>query len=168
MADKEKQGRVPQLWEYVIGAIALAILGVFGVIGLVVWFAINGNSTAIGLLIGLGTITIFFLGGVMTWLTMAVNQKQDERAANQQFKITQMMMQQQQLAAGQQWTDQMKALAESFKVKQQHERSLQEQAKTQALLKPAIRESHEGEYLEIDDMDVQLWTGYKQGWCVGY
>ncbi len=157
MADKEKQGRVPQLWEYVIGAIALAILGVFGVIGLVVWFAINGNSTAIGLLIGLGTITIFFLGGVMTWLTMAVNQKQDERAANQQFKITQMMMQQQQLAAGQQWTDQMKALAESFKVKQQHERSLQEQAKTQALLKPAIRESHEGEYLEIDDMDVQLW-----------
>ncbi len=156
MADKEKQGRVPQLWEYVIGAIALAILGVFGVIGLVVWFAINGNSTAIGLLIGLGTITIFFLGGVMTWLTMAVNQKQDERAANQQFKITQMMMQQQQLAAGQQWTDQMKALAESFKVKQQHERSLQEQAKTQALLKPAIRESHEGEYLEIDDMDVQL------------
>jgi uncharacterized membrane protein YhiD involved in acid resistance len=156
MADKEKQGRVPQLWEYVIGAIALAILGVFGVIGLVVWFAINGNSTAIGLLIGLGTLVIFFLGGVMTWLTMAVNQKQDERAANQQFKITQMMMQQQQLAAGQQWTDQMKALAESFKVKQQHERSLQEQAKTQALLKPAIRESHEGEYLEIDDMDVQL------------
>ena len=161
MADKEKQGRVPQLWEYVVGAIALAILGVFGVIGLVVWFAINGNSTAIGLLIGLGTITIFFLGGVMTWLTMAVNQKQDERAANQQFKITQMMMQQQQLAAGQQWTDQMKALAESFKVKQQHERSLQEQAKTQALLKSPTRGEmiHEGEYLEIDDMDVQIWTG---------
>ncbi len=161
MADKEKQGRVPQLWEYVAGAIALAILGVFGVIGLVVWFAINGNSTAIGLLIGLGTLVIFFLGGVMTWLTMAVNQKQDERAANQQFKITQMMMQQQQLAAGQQWTDQMKALAESFKVKQQHERSLQEQAKTQALLKPPNRGEmiHEGEYLEIDDMDVQLWTG---------
>lgn len=158
MTDKEKQGRVPQLWEYVIGAIALAILGVFGVIGLIVWFAINGNSTAIGLLIGLGTITIFFLGGVMTWLTMAVNQKQDERAANQQFKITQMMMQQQQLAAGQQWTDQMKALAESFKVKQQHERSLQEQAKTQSLLKSPNRGEviHEGEYLEIDDMDVQL------------
>lgn len=152
----KKEGRSMQLWEYVILAVALSILGVFAVIGLIIWFAMQGNLYAVAILAGIGVAVAILFGGILTWATMAVNQKQDERAANQQFKITQMMMQQQQLASGQQWTEQMKALADGFRMKQQQEKALQEQAKTQRVLAPVQSPYTEGEFLEIEDMDVQL------------
>ena len=129
-----KEGRQPSILEYILAFVGLSILAVFLVIGMVLYYAIQGNNIAIGIVIGLGVIVVFFLGGVMAWATMAVNQKQDERAANQQYKITQLMMQQQQLAAGQGWIEQMKALAEGHKMSAQRERATQEQEKTRRLI----------------------------------
>jgi TM2 domain-containing membrane protein YozV len=150
-----KEGRQTSVFEYILAFVGLSILAVFLVIGMVLYYAIQGNNIAIGIVIGLGVIVVFFLGGVMAWATMAVNQKQDERAANQQYKITQLMMQQQQLAAGQGWIEQMKALAEGHKMSTQRERATQEQEKTRRLFvtKPEIDESP---LLDISELEVDL------------
>ncbi len=147
--------RQTSVFEYILAFAGLAILAIFLVIGMVLYYAIAGNSIAIGIVIGLGVIVVFFLGGVMAWATMAVNQKQDERAANQQYKITQLMMQQQQLAAGQGWIEQMKALAEGHKMTVQREKATQEQEKTRRLIieKP---ETSDSPLLDISELEVDL------------
>jgi uncharacterized membrane protein YhiD involved in acid resistance len=147
--------RQTSVFEYILAFAGLAILAIFLVIGMVLYYAIAGNSIAIGIVIGLGVIVVFFLGGVMAWATMAVNQKQDERAANQQYKITQLMMQQQQLAAGQGWIEQMKALAEGHKMTVQREKATQEQEKTRRLI---IEKSEpvDNLLLDISELEVDL------------
>lgn len=152
---KPTEKRQTSVFEYILAFVGLAILAIFLVIGMVLYYAIQGNNIAIGIVIGLGVIVVFFLGGVMAWATMFVNQKQDERAANQQYKITQLMMQQQQLAAGQGWIEQMKALAEGHKMTVQRERATQEQEKTRRLIveKPEIVDSP---LLDISELEVDL------------
>lgn len=155
MENKPPQGRSLQLWEYVALAIGGATLGTCGVFGMIVYFAINGNMYALAILAAIGVAVAIAFGGAISWATMWVNQRQDERAANAQLKLATTMMQQQQLASGQAWAEQMKALADGFRMKQQQEKALQEQAKTQRLIvdKPAQAGD---DYLQIDDMEVQL------------
>lgn len=152
---KPTEKRQTSVFEYILAFVGLAVLAIFLVVGMVLYYAIDGNSIAIGIVIGLGVIVVFFLGGVMAWATMFVNQKQDERAANQQYKITQLMMQQQQLASGQGWIEQMKALAEGHKMTVQREKATQEQEKTRRLIieKP---EPSENPLLDISELEVDL------------
>lgn len=157
-------GAAMQLGQYVVLAVAIAIFSIVLLVGGVVYMAMIGNQVATLLLVAAGVVFTVLLsivaGFVGSWATMAVNQSQDERAANQQIKYaqliqtqTQLIQNQTQFEANKQWQERFATLAAGYKMSQHASKAEVEQQKIAGGYKTVEDDTN---YLEVDGIEISL------------
>lgn len=155
--EKSTAGGMWQLWQYMILAIAAAIVAIVSLLGYITYSAIQGNLIAGAILLTLLVLLVGMAFSFIVWATMWVNQRQDERAGAQMIKV----MQYSQLAQGQDWQQKFQVLAAGYNVAQAKAKADIQQLKVHELetkqpqLAP-VGKSDEGDYLEIDGLEVSL------------
>lgn len=161
-ADNSKEqtpvGGAWQLWQYVIFALAAAIVAITAFLGYIVYMAISGNLIAGAILLIIGVLVVGLAFAFIVWATMWVNQRQDERAGAQMIKV----MQYSQLSQGQEWQEKMQALMSGYNAAQAKAKADQQQLKLQEMIdkRPQLvdrtQRASDDNYLEIDDIEVDI------------